>query len=198
MYLDWTTIVSTFIGAFLASGTGYLFERRRENARIVQARKLLKTAIADDLKYVVSLYDKISDEWEKTKTVWFATLNEILESRYTYQNNKDWIHVFDDPELRRRIFRYYLQSAERVNNLEYQQRRKYEIEARFNDAIRDIKQKNPSLSHDDAVKEAIGYMENESREYESLQKSIPNSISKLLEFKREAQEITKSLEGIAR
>lgn len=195
MNLDWTTIVSTFIGAFLASGTGYLFERRRENARMAQARKLLKTAIADDLKYVISLYDKVAEEWEKTKTVWFATINEIRESRFTYQNNKDWIHVFDDHELRRRIFRYYLQSAERVNNLEYQQRRKYEIEARVNDTVRDIKQKDPSLTHDEAVKVAMSYMENENREYDNLLKSIPDSISKLSEFKREAQELTKLMEA---
>lgn len=194
MNLDWTIIVSTFIGAFLASGTGYLFERRRETARMAQAQKLLKTAISDDLKYAISLYDKVAEEWDKTKTVWFATLNEIRESRFTYQNNKDWIHVFDDPELRRRIFRYYLQSAERVNNLEYQQRRKYEVEARFNDTIRDIRQKDPRLVHDEAVKVAISYMENESREYENLQKSIPESIGKLSEFKREAQELTKLLE----
>lgn len=196
MNLDWTTIVSTFVGAFLAAGTGYLFEQKRESTRMAQARKLLKTAIADDLKYVVSLYDKIGDEWDKTKTVWFATLNEIRESRFTYQNNKDWIHVFDDPELRRRIFRYYLQSAERMNNLEYQQRRKYEIEARFNDTIRDIKQKDPTLSHDAAVKATTSYMENENHEYDNLQKSIPDSISKLSEFKREAQELTKLLDAI--
>lgn len=40
MNLDWTTIISTLIGAFLAAGTGYLFERRRENVRMIQMRKL--------------------------------------------------------------------------------------------------------------------------------------------------------------
>lgn len=193
MSLDWTVVISTFVGAFLAAGTGYLFERRRESTRVAQARKLLKIAISDDLKHAETLYDKVADEWEKTKTVWFSTLNEIRESRFTYQNNKDWIHVFEDPDLRRRIFRYYLQSAERVNNLEYQQRRKYEIDSRLNDTIRDIKQKDFSLKHEDVVRVALGYMENESREYENLLKLIPESIGKLSDFKREAQEITKIL-----
>ncbi|MEK6735742.1 MAG: hypothetical protein AABY47_04175 [Pseudomonadota bacterium] len=175
------------------AGTGYLFERRRESTRMAQAQQLLKIAIADDLKYAVTLYDKVAEEWEKTKTVWFATLNEIRESRFAYQNNKDWIHVFENPDLRRRIFRYYLQSAERINNLEYQQRRKYEIESRLNDTIRDIKQKDSSLKHEDAGRVALGYMENENREYENLLKSIPESIGKLSDFKREAQEITKIL-----
>lgn len=111
MQLDWTTVISTFVGAFLAAGTGYLFERRREASRISQAHIILKTAILDDLRYAVTIYDKVAEEWDKTKTIWFATLNEVRESRFTYQNNKDWVHVFKDSELRRRIFRYYLQSA---------------------------------------------------------------------------------------
>ncbi|NBQ67602.1 MAG: hypothetical protein EBU46_01740, partial [Nitrosomonadaceae bacterium] len=189
MSLDWTTVISTFIGAFLAAGTGYFFERRRENARIIQARQLLKVVITDDLKYAATLYDKAIDEWDKTKTVWFSTLNGIRESRFAYQNNKDWIHVFEDPDLRRRIFRYYLQSSELVSSLENQQRRKYEIDGRLNDVVRDIKQKDSSLNHEDAVKVAISYMQSENREYDNLQKLIPESIRKLSEFKREAQEI---------
>lgn len=195
MSLDWTTIISTFIGAFLAAGTGYFFELRRENARMKQARHLLKVVIIDDLRYAVTLYDKAIDEWDKTKTVWFSTLNEIRESRFAYQNNKDWIHVFEDSELRRRIFRYYLQSSERVTSLENQQRRKYEIEGRLNDVVRDIKQKDSSLSHENAVKVAVSYMQSESGEYDNLQKFISESIGKLSEFKREAQEIAKILEN---
>ncbi len=190
MQIDLTIVLSTFVGAFLAAGTGYLFERRRENICLVQARKLLKSAIADDLQYAVTLYDKLAEEWEKTKTIWFSTLNEIRESRFIYENNnKDWVHVFNDPELRRRIFRYYLQSAERISNLEYQQRRKYEIAARLNDTVRDIKLKHPNLPHTEALKSAVGYMENENREYENLGQVIPESIRKLAEFKREADEL---------
>ncbi len=195
MPLDWTTVISTFIGAFLAASTGYFFELRRENARMKQARHLLKVVIIDDLRYAVTLYDKAIDEWDKTKTVWFSTLNEIRESRFAYQNNKDWIHVFEDSELRRRIFRYYLQSSERVTSLENQQRRKYEIEGRLNDVVRDIKQKDSSLSHENAVKVAVSYMQSESGEYDNLQKFISESIGKLSEFKREAQEIAKILEN---
>lgn len=195
MPLDWTTVISTFIGAFLAASTGYFFELRRENARMKQAHHLLKVVIIDDLRYAVTLYDKAIDEWDKTKTVWFSTLNEIRESRFAYQNNKDWIHVFEDSELRRRIFRYYLQSSERVTSLENQQRRKYEIEGRLNDVVRDIKQKDSSLSHENAVKVAVSYMQSESGEYDNLQKFISESIGKLSEFKREAQEIAKILEN---
>lgn len=83
-----------------------------------------------------------------------------------------------------------------MNILEYQQHRKYELESRFNDTIRDVKQKDPDLSHDNAVKAANSYMENENREYDNLQTSIPDSIGKLSEFKREAQELTKLLEAV--
>lgn len=193
MNLDWTIVTSTFVGAFLAAGTGYLFELRRERSRISSARKLLKTAIGDDLKHSLSLYDKIAEEWEKTKTVWFSTLNELKESRFTYQNNKDWINIFDDSDLRRAVFRYYLQTAEQLNTLEYQQRRKYEIESRLNDTIRDIKLREPSVVHDDAVKTAVSYMENENREYENLLRLIPESMQKLAQFKLHAQDLLNRL-----
>jgi len=122
MEVDWTTVLSAFVGAFLASGTGYVFELRRVSSRLSNGRKLLKIAIQHDLNHALTVYDKIADEFEKTQTVWFSTLNEVRESRFTYHNNKDWIHVIDDENLRRRIFRYYLQSTDRVNNLEFQQR----------------------------------------------------------------------------
>lgn len=194
--MDWTIVVSTFVGAFLAAGTGYLFELRREKNRLASARRLLKTAISDDLRHSLILYDKVLEDWEKTQTVWFSTLNELRESRFAYQNNKDWIHVFDESELRRRIFRYYLQSGERINSLEYQQRRKYEITARLNDIIHDIKLKDLSIKHESAVKLAVAFMEGENREFENLLRSIPETITKLSNLKGEAKELLDSLEKV--
>ena len=94
------------VGGFLAASTGWFLDRRREKAKVKQLRKLLTTGIGDDLQHSIDLYDKIADEWEKTKTVWFATLNELRESRQTYLNNKDWVTIFEDAELRTKIFRY--------------------------------------------------------------------------------------------
>lgn len=128
--------------------------------------------------------------------MWFSTLNELRESRHTYQNNKDWINVFEEQELRRRLFRYYLQSADRINQLEYQQRRKYEIEGKLNETIRNIKFRDSSLTHEAAVKAAISYMESESREYGGLEQIIPDSVSKLGAFKAEAAELLRQLRAL--
>jgi hypothetical protein len=193
MQIEWTTLLSTFLGAFLAASTGYLFEVLREKKRFNKAKQILRTAICDDLKHSLSLYDKIADEWQKTGTVWFATLNELRESRFSYQNNKDWIHLFDDADLRRRIFRYYLQSADAINNLEFQQRRKYEIEGRLSDTVRDIKLKDSSIQHDEALKLALTYMAAENREYENLLRRIPESIHKLGQMSIEARELAEHL-----
>jgi hypothetical protein len=169
-------IIAALIGGILAAGTGWLLERQREKTRLDQARKLLTRAICDDLTHSLQLYDKVAEEWEKTKTIWFATTNELKESRQPYVNSKDWIAVFDDEDLRRKIFRYYLQSSDRINALEYQQRRKYEIEGKLNDMIHNIKFRDPQLSHDAALKMAVGYMEAESKEYENLATLIPDTI----------------------
>lgn len=189
-------IITAFIGGLLAAGTGYFFERRRDKVRIQQTQILFKTAIIDDLKFAVSVYEKISDLWDKSKIVWFSTLNEIRESRSIYQNNKEWIYVFNNSDLRQKIFQYYSQSTECINGLEYQQRRKYEIEARFNDIIRDIKQKNPNISNENARNTTANYMENENREYNDIEIFISKNIKKLSDFKYEAQEIIKLLENI--
>ena len=196
MEVDWTTVLSAFVGAFLASGTGYVFELRRVSSRLSNGRKLLKIAIQHDLNHALTVYDKIADEFEKTQTVWFSTLNEVRESRFTYHNNKDWIHVIDDENLRRRIFRYYLQSTDRVNNLEFQQRWKYEITAKLNDAIRDIKIREPEIDHDSTLKRAVGYMESENAEYQNLLQAIPDSVNKLSQFKTEAQDILRRLDNV--
>ena len=52
-----------------------------------------------------ALLDKLKELLPTTMT---DTLNELKESRQTYQNNKDWVTTFDDPEMRKKIFRYYL------------------------------------------------------------------------------------------
>ena len=186
-------IIAALIGGILAAGTGWFFERRREMAQLDRARKILTRAICDDLTHSFQIYDKIAEEWEKTKTVWFASTNELKESRQAYVNSKDWIAVFDDEELRRKIFRYYLQSSDRINTLEYQQRRKYEIEGKLNDMIRNIKFRDSSLSHEDALKMALGYMQNESKEYDNLLAVLPETVNKLAQFKGRAEDLTAQL-----
>ncbi|MFQ5661431.1 MAG: hypothetical protein ACE5GZ_13500 [Gammaproteobacteria bacterium] len=189
-------IIAAVVGGFLAAGTGWFLDWRREKAKLKQLRKLLTTGICDDLQHSISLYEKVAEEWDKMKTVYFATLNELRESRQTYQNNKDWVTIFDKPELRKKIFRYYLQSADRFNVLEYQQRRKYEIENKLNDLVRNIKFQDPAISHDDALKTALGYMEAESQEYNNLTQSIPDSIAKLNQFKSTAEDLLDKLQRL--
>jgi hypothetical protein len=49
MQIEWTTLLSTFLGAFLAASTGYLFEVLREKKRFNKAKQILRTAICDGL-----------------------------------------------------------------------------------------------------------------------------------------------------
>ncbi|MGK2873795.1 MAG: hypothetical protein ACSLFL_16315 [Alphaproteobacteria bacterium] len=186
-------IIGALIGGALSAGTGWVLDRSREKARISKLRELLIIAICDDLQHSINLYEKIAEDWEKTNTVWFPTLNEIKESRYTYQNNKDWIHVFDNAELRRGIFRYYLQSADCINTLENQQRRKYELRSKFNDTVRKIRFDDSKMTKEDASNLAIQYMDEEDQEFRSFEKSIPESISKLFHFKSKAEGLLRDL-----
>jgi hypothetical protein len=98
--------------------------------------------ITDDLKSSIDLYDRVIDEWEKSQIVWFTTLNEHRESRQTYIKNRDWMALLNDEGLRQRLFRYYHRSADHINLLENQQRRKYDIQTKLNDVIRDVQMRN--------------------------------------------------------
>ena len=125
------------------------------------------------------MLERVQNERDKTKIVWLATLTELRESRQTYEKNKDWIVIFEDADIRKRVFRYYLRSSDLINSLEYQQRRKYELEGKFNDLVRDIKVKTPELSLDQARETAISFMQQESDEYRGLEASLPMAFCKL-------------------
>jgi len=186
--------IAVLLGGFLAAGTGWFLQVRLEKSRQKVAKKLLTLGITDDLEQAIYLYDRISDEWDKSKTIWFSTLNELKESRQTYQNNKDWVVLYDEPDLRKQIFQYYLKSGFQINNLEYQQRRKYELEHKLNELIRDIKYRDGSISDSHAVALATNIMEAEHREYDNLQNSIPEAVTKLKEFKGEAKDLKNRLQ----
>ena len=60
----------------------------------------------------------------------------VRESRQTYQNNKDWVVLFEDADLRKRIFRYYLESVPTQSiSLNIIKKEKIEIETKLNGII---------------------------------------------------------------
>ena len=186
-------IIAAVIGGFLAAGTGWFLQTRLELSRTDKARELLTTGICDDLSHSLSLYEKIDEEWSKTNIVWFSTLNELRESRQTYKDNKNWIILYEEPNLRKQIFKYYLRSTELIDTLEYQQRRKYEIENKFNSLVSDIKVKNQGIEHKEASDLAISYMTSENSEYLRLKDSIPEAVAKLTKLSSGAKELLDAL-----
>lgn len=190
-------IVAAIIGGFLAGGTGYLLDRKREEEKANLIKRLLVAGITDDLQHSLTLYEKIAEEWDKSRTIWFSTLNELKESRRTYQNNKDWVTLLEDQELRSTIFRYYLRSADVINSLEYQQSRLYELERRYNELLRDIKLKSPELSHEQASALATSYVQQEDLEYRNLTGvRIPETVAKLSEYKGAAKDLLRALSKV--
>ena len=188
-------IIAAMIGGFLAAAMGWFLDRRREKERISGFRTLITTGIRDDLRHSISLYEKINEDWEKTETVWFTTLNELRESRKTYLNNKDSVVLFKDENLRKDIFRYYLQSADSINILEYEQHRKYEIERKINEVASQIRMNSPGMSQEDAIAQAKDYCHADYRELGGLNSSIPNHIDKLYQYKQTAENLLNRLEN---
>ena len=186
-------LIAAIIGGFLAAGTGWFLQTRQEAARIARMRSLMVLGMTDDMKAAVDLYDRVQDEWEKTHIVWFTTINEIRDSRQIYLKNRDWLVLIDDESTRTKVYRYYHRSSELLNLLENQQRRKYEIEAKGNDLIRDLQLRDPSLSHDKALPMASALMPSEGNELIGIDAMLPQNVQKLRDFKAEAKEILSAL-----
>ena len=182
-------IVAAVIGGLLAAGAGVLLQSTQERKRIKGLKQSLVRAIQDDLSLAVTLYDKIIDEWDKSQIVWFNTVNELLESRLTVINNRDYLVLFDDDDFRLKVFKYYNKSFQQLSTLQNSQQQKYNIESKFNEIVRDVKMKDARLGHEKAVETAISLMPNEDQNLRFINASLPENIGKVKDLKVEAKEI---------
>lgn len=187
-------LAAAALGGFLAAGTGWLLDRQREATKLDRTRRMLTRAILDDLTYSLQIYDKVSEEWQKTKIVWFSTLNELKQSRQPYMNSKDWIVVLDDENMRREIFRYYLKSTDKITILENAQNRIYVLQRTYNDIKRQIILTESSITPDAASDKAIQAMSNEDQEYKGLCAEMPSHVARLVELKATAQTLINRLQ----
>lgn len=182
-------IIAAVIGGFLAAGTGWFLQSRQEASRLAKTRTLLLVALRDDLKSSIDLYERVEDEWHKSGIVWFTTLNEIRESRQAFVKNREMLVLLEQEELRQRIFRYYHRSSDHLGLLENQQRRKYDIQSKLNEVMRDLQLRDQTLSREQALQQAIGLMHSEDQELAGINTMLPQSVQKVRDFKIEAKEI---------
>lgn len=192
--LNWDTFVSTLTGGIVAGLIGYIFEILRERTRARKEIKLLKTAIIDDLKHSIPLYEKIALDWQEEQTIWSSTLEEIFESRFAYHNNKDNIHFFDDFEIRRRIFGYYLKSSVRLNSLKSHQERKFELDREISKTYYEIKKIFSNKTEHEIIQMVNDKSIQLNKRYERLLFRMLDQVNNLNEIKAEAQELIAILE----
>jgi hypothetical protein len=182
-------MIAAVIGGFLAAGTGWFLQARLEATRVERARQLLLVGVRDDLKMSLELYERIVDEWEKSGTIWFTTINELRESRQVYQKNREMLVLIESEPLRQRIVRYYHRSADHLNLLENQQRRKYDIQSKLNEVVRDVQLRGPTLTRDVALTQAIGLMHSEDQELNGIIGVLPANVQRIRDFRDQAKEL---------
>ncbi len=190
----WTQIVATILGGFLAAGAGWFVDWKRESRRLENIQSLAITALQDDLKYSIGLYDKLTEDYNKTSIIWFAIINTIQESRQFYQKNKEWLVIFDDKELREKIFQYYIQSDLFLKKLENMEKRKGEIEKRLFEKINQFKIEHPTWKEDAIRKTALASMNDEVKEHDNLvKKIIPDSVLEIRDYRSNASGLINSI-----
>jgi hypothetical protein len=182
-------LVAAVVGGFLAAGAGWFLQNRLEASRIARMRKLLLVGVGDDLKSSGDLYDRVLDEWDKSGTVWFTTINELRESRQVYLKNREMLVLLNREDLRQRIFKYYHRSAEFLGLLENQQRRKYDIQNRLNELIRELQLRDHELTREAALGKAVPLMQAEDQELSWINVQLPQNVQRARDFKAEAKEL---------
>lgn len=186
-------ILSAFIGGILAAGTGWFLQNRLESARIKKLKNVLLLGVNDDLKTSVVLYEQIAEGWERSKTIWFNLINELSDSRHIYTNNKEWIILIEDEELRNDISQYYRQSANHLLSLQNSQQRIYDIENKYLRELQDFKIRNPTIDADSAKEIVLSSMNNESSDLAHYQDQIPILVAGMNRFRDKANNILNRL-----
>lgn len=182
-------VIGAVIGGFLAACAGLIVEWRKGATREKNLSRLFSTAITDDLKNSITLYEKIQEDWSKSSLIWFVTINELRKSRQTYEKYNEHVLLFKSPELRQRISKYYLRSETLISTLETMQNRKYFIDNKYKQTLIDIRIRESSLT-DEAVKaKAEELMKGEANELQWINDSIPKSVNKLDSLITEAQNL---------
>ena len=179
---------SVVLGGAVTGAIGWFITWHKDYRFLKRQIRLFKKAIVDDLKKSVLLYNKVKDEWNKSSTVWFVTLDEIVASRRIYEKYND--HVLNLPDnIRDRITDYYLQSANIIAGLKIQQARKYELDNIYNRLYRDASILYPNFGSEELNSYVLTIMANEVQEYNYLNDNLPKTVTELDNLRNEASRI---------
>jgi len=189
-------VVAAVIGGMIAAGAGWFVTLRIEKYRLRQIGSLLALGIRDDLERSGLLYERIASDWKKTNDVWHETLNELRESRQAYLNQRDSLVLFDDAELRKRLFRYYLRSGELVNQLEYEQTRRFAIKRDYNYLAQTIMARGEANTWPEAYQVALSQMKQQDIEYANLNDSTADGIKRIESLISEADQLRKDMKEL--
>jgi site-specific DNA-adenine methylase len=189
-------IIAAVTGGIIAGAVGWFVQYRMEKVRLDRVRNLFTVVVTDDLKNSINLYDLLIEDWRKSKTVWFRTINEFSDSRDIYYRNKDWITLISDQELRRKILQYYRRSGNHLTQLQNAQQRVYDIQRNYRELVRG-NHLDRAMAEDEAEREAVKMMANEAKELADLLDSLlPSLVNQLIQFRADADSIQKELENL--
>ena len=186
-------VLAALLGGFLAAGTGAYLQSRLEKNRLLKAKQLLITAIKDDLENSVELYQRVKEDYDKSKIFWFHHLGEFNESRTTVIRNWDYFYLIEDEKIRKRFLKYYTKSYQAMTALQGYQQQKYGLETKLNDTVQKLMLDDNRLTHEIATTKAIELMKRENLDYAFITEDLPKKIGDLNCFKQDANGLLSEL-----
>ncbi len=95
------------LGAVLAISTSVVTEFVRLTITQRRIRALLTTLLRDEIEEITKLLDRLGDEITKFGYIPFQRLNDIAAARQGFDRNRDWVILYKDESLRRKLFNFY-------------------------------------------------------------------------------------------
>ena len=99
------------LGAVLAMATSVVMEFVRLGINQKRIRVLLTSLLRDEVEEITKLLDSLGDEITKFGYIPFSRLNDIAAARQGFDRNRDWVTLYKDESLRRKLFNFYQEVA---------------------------------------------------------------------------------------
>ncbi len=95
------------LGAVLAMATSVVMEFVRQSITQKKIRALLTSLLRDEVESINDLLDRLAEDITQFGYIPFQRLNDIAVARQGFDRNRDWIVLYKDESLRRKLFKFY-------------------------------------------------------------------------------------------
>ena len=143
-------IIGAIVGAFISGTVGWKYQQKQFDQNNNRQKELFLSGLVDDLVHSSEIYKRLAENWEAHKMISVVILNELIDARQFYNNNRTYLILIEDAELRNNIAEYFRKSAIDIDLLKANEAQADNIQQQFNAMVTNALLANQELTRDQA------------------------------------------------